>query len=227
MRRVLLAVVLVGVVVAITVWRLPASFALAWLPPAVGAHLSVHSATGTLWRGEAELTSPWVPATLRLTWRCRLEAPVRLACALGDALLGDIRLSPGPGGQPRVEAESLAATLPLQVQLAGAPRLSIDRLHMEINALRFDRTQLVLNASATATNVLMPLAPLARGLVVSAERLREVVAECAPDGASTRCQIASRGDGATLRGRVELSPQRTRGEIDLNLPRLGRQRLAW
>jgi len=100
-------------------------------------------------------------------------------------------------------------------------------LHMEINALRFDRTQLELNASATATNVLIPLAPLARGLVVSAERLREVVAECAPDGASTRCQIASRGDGATLRGRVELSPQRTRGEIDLNLPRLGRQRLAW
>ncbi|MFN3629532.1 MAG: hypothetical protein ACK4XK_05640, partial [Casimicrobiaceae bacterium] len=111
---------LLALVVALVVLieRFPASFALAWLPEASRPHVQIERASGTLWGGEAELASPWLPARQQISWQCRPAWSLRLVCTLDGALRGELSIDRAG----RLEGRGLRANLPIQVSLQGAPR---------------------------------------------------------------------------------------------------------
>lgn len=212
-----LAVLALAVLLIALVTQFPASFALAWLPEKVRPHLRIERASGTLWQGEAELASPWVPATQRLVWRCRPEWSWRLACTLDGALRGALAID----RSARLEGRGLRANLPIQVSLQGTPRATVDQLGLVIDEVRADRTSLAVKGTASI-----------RGLVVAAapgnvQAIGEITADCAPSGVTTQCRIQSRGEPAPVSGNVDLSTVRTRGQLQINLPSLPAQTLAW
>ncbi len=217
LSRLGVALLALVVLLVVLIAQFPASFALAWLPEKVRPHLRIERASGTLWRGEAELASPWVPATQRLAWQCRPEWSLRLACTLDGALRGTLALDPST----RLEGRGLRATLPVQVSLQGTPRATVDQLELAIDEARADRSSLAVKGTASV-----------RGLVVSAapgsvQAIGEITADCAPSGATTQCRIQSRGEPAPVSGTVDLSTGRTRGQLQINLPGLPAQTLAW
>ncbi len=212
-----LGILALAVLLFTLVAQFPASFALARLPEQVRPYLRIERASGTLWRGEAELASPWVPATQRLSWQCRPEWSLRVACALDGALSGALAID----HRARLEGRGLRAKLPIQVSLQGTPRATVDQLELVIDEVRADRSLLAVKGTASV-----------RGLVVAAapgnvQAIGEITADCTPSGVATQCLIRSRGEPAPVSGSVDLSSVRTRGQLQINLPSLPAQTLAW
>jgi hypothetical protein len=212
-----LAILAVIVLLVTLVTQFPASFALAWLPEKLRSHVRIERASGTLWRGEAELASPWVPATQHVAWHCRPDGSLRLACTLDGVLRGALVID----RSGRLEGRALRASVPMQVSLQGTPRATVDQLEVSIEEARADRTNLAVKGTASLRGLVVAAAP------GSVHEIGEITADCAPSGAATQCRIQSRGDPAPVTGSVELSAVRTRGQLQVNLPGLPAQTLGW
>ncbi|MFN3629531.1 MAG: hypothetical protein ACK4XK_05635, partial [Casimicrobiaceae bacterium] len=96
-----------------------------------------------------------------------------------------------------------------------------DQLELAIEAVRAGRASLAVEGSLTARGIMIAATP---GRV---QGIAEATADCSPSEQLTRCTIASRGEPPPVSGSVELSPTRTRGQLQVNLPGLPAQTVAW
>ncbi|MCS6997103.1 MAG: hypothetical protein NZ533_09175 [Casimicrobiaceae bacterium] len=217
----LLAIALAAVLIlGVLLWRLPASFALAWLPASLDAYVRIHRAEGTIWNGRATFSSPWLTATHALAWRCAPSWRLAIDCELDELVQGRLSLR-----APRqVEGQLLRSSLGLQAPLGAGVRVTLDRVDFEIEQLKLTHEHLAIAGTATARGVVFATRP---GLSMPIRSIDRISAECRPEERATRCQLQSFGTGATLAGEIELAPTQTRGRLELNVPSLGREPLVW
>ena len=130
--------------IATLIWRLPASWALGFLPPGV----SCEQPRGTAWNGSCGQLSAGHIALHDLRWSWLggelLHRKLGVAVSVNDPQLhGSARLLLGSGG--RLSAEQLSAQLPLHNSLLGGTATGLDgSLQIELPHIE------LLNGQATA-----------------------------------------------------------------------------
>jgi hypothetical protein len=146
--------------IATLIWRLPASWALGFLP----AGVSCEQPRGTAWNGSCALLSAGNISLHDLRWNWLggelLHRRVGVAVSVSDPQLhGSARLLLGSGG--RLIAEQLSAQLPLHNSLLGSTATGLDgSLRIELPAIELLHGQATAATGAVQARDIRRLQPL-------------------------------------------------------------------
>ena len=221
MKRLLAFALLTATALTVFAWQLPASVVAALLPVEANRFLQIHRITGTIWRGNALVTTVGVAPSLSLSWQCQPTiAPLGASCTLSDSVTGIVKVGLFSSA---LSAEKLAATLPVQVNVAnGAAMAGSPRVTLIVESATFSSTTMTVTGSARADAARYALgqSPIALG---------EVTADCKPDTSTVAatCAISNRGGAAKLDGQLSLFARKIGGTIELIAPGTPAQRMTF
>jgi Type II secretion system (T2SS), protein N len=208
MKRIAFCALLMLVAVAVALWAMPASIAIALLPNAVAQqmakHVAFHEITGTLWQGSARFTVSAVPPTLRVSWRCAPSiASLAIDCQWSDAITGNTSIAPF---QKRITISALKAAIPLRVSLPGANVFASEWVSLELKTATVSAQQTWLTGSLIATNAVSYTGN-------TSINLGEISIDCVPleKAATSRCTLRNRASDNRVDGQIELSADRVSG----------------
>ena len=221
MKRLLIFAGLTTTALIVFVWQLPASVIAGFIPSEANRVLQVHRITGTLWQGRSLFTTGGVAPTLSLSWRCQPTfSPLGASCTLSDSVTGIVQVGLLSS---TLSAEKLAATLPVQVNIAnGAATAGSPRVTLNVQTLMLSASMMSVTGSvrADAAQYAFGQSPIALG---------EITADCKPDSSSdtSTCSISNRGGTAKLDGQLSLSARKIGGSVELIAPGTPAQRVTF
>lgn len=208
MRRLVVAIALLGIAVTVCIWRLPASLIALAMTPETGRFMQLHEASGTLWNGRARLSINGVPPTLAIAWQCRPSlSPPGARCQLNDSVTGSLHVNAMAAA---LTSDQLAFALPLNLTPAAGVSAASTRVAATVQQLSLSQSALSLKAMLRADD--------ARYRIGSSDiALGEVTVDCTPnaDGISSLCTVANRGGSARLDGRITVASSKASGTLEL------------
>ena len=208
MRRLLVWILLLAVTLTVAMWRAPASMIALFLTPESARIAQLHSLTGTLWSGAATLSITGVPPTLSVAWRCRPSlSPLGLYCQLNDSIAGSVSVDALASA---LRAETLTATLPIQVAAAGITLGGSPQVMADFASVVATKNALAIKGTVRAFDAVYRVG---NGTVA----IGELTVDCAPaaDAISSTCAVSNRGGSARLDGKLTLTPSKASGELTL------------
>ncbi len=222
MKRILVALALLVVVLAVAIWRAPASLIAGLLPPEASRVAQLHQVSGTIWEGRALFSVTGVPPTLSLAWLCRLSfAPLGTRCALSESLSAQVVADVFAG---KLTAEHINASLPIQLTVAGAATVTSPNVVANFSEIAVSRSTLSIKGNLRAGDAGYRLGN-------SDTALGELTVECAPTAepvnAGSSCAVSNRGGNARLDGKISLSSTKASGSLELTPANGPAQRVAF
>lgn len=208
MRRLLIFLLLLTAALGVFVWQLPASIIAGFVPKEAIRFVQLHGITGTLWRGNALLSTIGVSPTLSVAWQCQPSImPLGASCALSESVTGTAQVNLLSS---TLTAEKVTAVVPVQIGSVAAFMAESPSVTLDIASLTMSATALAIQGSVRAESARYAFgqAPVALG---------EVTADCKPEpaSASSRCSISNRGGSARLDGQLALTPKSASGTLEL------------
>ena len=208
MKRILIALALLGVVLIVALWRAPASLIAGVLPPEVSRVSQLHHASGTIWRGSVLFSVTGVPPSLSIAWQCRPSlAPLGLRCELSESLSAMVTVDVVAN---KLTAERVSAALPVQITAAGAASAKSPNVVASFSEITASHSSLSIKGNLRASDAIYRLANVETSL-------GELTVECAPavDNASSTCAISNRGGNARFDGKLSLTSSKASGSLEL------------
>lgn len=209
MKRIFIALTLLAVALIVAIWRAPASLIAGVLPADVSRVAQLHQATGTIWRGNALFSVTGVPPSLSLAWQCRTSlAPVGLRCELSESLSASVTVDIFA---KKIIAERIAASLPIQVTVAGTATATSPTVVINFSEITASRDTLFIKGNLRAIDASYRFGN-------TETSLGELTVECAPstDTTSSNCTVSNRGGNARLDGKLSLTMSKASGSLELS-----------
>ncbi len=208
MKRLLLALALLAIALAVAIGRVPASLIAGVLPPESSRVAQLHQITGTIWRGSARLSVIGVPPSLSLAWQCRPSlAPLGVRCELSEALSALVSVDVLGN---KVSAERVSALLPIQANVAGAAAAASPSVIATFSEITVSRSALSIRGNLRASDASYRFG-------TTETSLGELTVECAPsaDATHSTCTVSNRGGNARLDGKLSLTSTKAGGSLEL------------
>lgn len=208
MKRIFIALGLIGVALIVAIWRAPASLVAGVLPPETSRVVQLHHAAGTIWRGSASFSVTGVPPSLSVAWQCRPSlAPLGVRCELSESLSALVTLDAFAN---KLVAERVSASLPIQVTAAGAATVASPNVVANFSEVTASRSTLFVAGNLRASDTTYRFGN-------TETSLGELTVECVPsaENASSTCAISNRGGNARLGGKLSLVSNKASGSLEL------------
>ncbi|MGL4233604.1 MAG: hypothetical protein ACRCWJ_19715 [Casimicrobium sp.] len=218
LTKFMFAVLLLVVALIVLVWRLPASAVLMFAPTNTlsSPFAKLHRVNGTLWQGEAIVSTALTPNALPIAWRCAPTlSSLGVDCAVSGALSAEFVAKPFA---QTLEIRSLTTKLAVNFNPNAAVAVGAQSLDIQLKPSQLSRQSIALTGSATAkdANFSTGNTPIDLG---------EVFVDCAPANQNTSCTIKNRTSAARLDGSIALTPSRASGTVEFSAPTIATQKI--